>query len=266
LQGVFSDGATLHVASELASLGDLFDWSASRRRPSMGANERGMHPIVVQLFRAVQLLHELGVAHRDLSLENVVLTRPEGDYPGAAPVVKLIDFGQANIGRFVESDGSDRSPCGKDAYVAPELYRVGSHDAFLSDTFSLGVIVFSLAISQYPWTSTTPSSTSMRTARLLGMRSHLQSLTLHGVRLPELLSPALLDLLCAMLEPSPARRACLGESCFQDSRRLSVWGSAWLAEPQQATARAPQAPPSPRKGGLPWLLVELAERYIFDSP
>lgn len=53
--------------------------------------------------------------------------------------VKLVDFGMASLSREC------RGVCGKRSYVAPEQYLNGEHDGFLSDSFALGVCLFSLA-------------------------------------------------------------------------------------------------------------------------
>jgi len=74
--------ATLHyLATGYAGGGDLFSLVVARGRLS----EAEMRPKFRQLLQAVQYLHARGVAHLDISTENVCLTT-EGE-------VRLIDFG-----------------------------------------------------------------------------------------------------------------------------------------------------------------------------
>jgi serine/threonine protein kinase len=60
----------------------------------------------------VGYLHDQGIAHRDLKLENILINE-EG-------YLKLIDFGLA--GRF-EEDQIDYAQLGTPQYMAPELYE-----------------------------------------------------------------------------------------------------------------------------------------------
>ena len=102
-----------------------------------------MLPIVGQIFTAVCWLHDLGVAHRDLSLENILLTDN-----GGSMQVKLIDFGMSTTQRVCK-----RELRGKQSYQAPEMHGP-EYDAFLADEFALGVVLFAMAVQDYPWTST----------------------------------------------------------------------------------------------------------------
>lgn len=74
--------------------------------PSPGVQrELLIRPVASDLLDAVRWLHDLGVAHRDLSMENVLLAREEG---GLRP--KLIDFGMATLSR--ETRGEVPRACG----------------------------------------------------------------------------------------------------------------------------------------------------------
>ncbi|CAK8989429.1 Testis-specific serine/threonine-protein kinase 5 [Durusdinium trenchii] len=43
---------------------------------------------------------------------------------------------------------------GKKAYQAPEMHTDISYDSYLSDDFALGVVLYAMALSDYPWIST----------------------------------------------------------------------------------------------------------------
>merc|ERR1719382_928036 len=71
--------------------------------------------LVVQMLRGVQLLHSHNMAHRDISLENILLRRE---------TLKLMDFGQT-VQIRAATDGQELRyfrMCGKDYYRAPEVY------------------------------------------------------------------------------------------------------------------------------------------------
>ncbi len=82
----------------------------------------------------------LNIVHRDISLNNVMLT-----YHGG---VKIIDFGIAR--KSIEERFSDTTilgPFGKRIYMAPEQFHGGAVDA-RSDIFSTGVLAFELFTSR----------------------------------------------------------------------------------------------------------------------
>lgn len=69
-----------------------------------------------QLMRGVEYLREMGVAHRDLKLENIPLTQ--------RGTVKIADFGNAECFRMAwETEVHMISEvCGSRPYIAPEEY------------------------------------------------------------------------------------------------------------------------------------------------
>eukprot|EP00959_Pyramimonas_sp_CCMP1952_P281324 5880941-Pyramimonas_sp.AAC.1 len=43
---------------------------------------------------------------------------------------------------------------GKQSYQAPEIHLPQPFDTFMTDAFSLGVVLFAMAAQDYPWSST----------------------------------------------------------------------------------------------------------------
>jgi len=87
------------------------------------------------------------VAHRDLKLENVLLTK-DG-------VVKVIDFGLSHIYAKGPNGDFDRSVplremCGSKSYAAPEVLSGVGYDGFLADVWSLGVCLFAMLSGFFP--------------------------------------------------------------------------------------------------------------------
>jgi len=221
------------------------DWC--RRVPATGAvRETHMRPLAQQTLRAVQRLHMHGIAHGDLSLENILLTRGEHGLQ-----VKLIDFGMACVGRTRQI-----GQFGKPSYQAPELHQQAAvssgvctcwvplvsavpcrfYDAFLADVFALGVVFFTMAAREYPWSSTKRG----RCRRFEHVRHHgfINFLQTHSLKdgsgqlLRHLFSNGLVELLAGLSELEPQQRIHLEFSA------RSVWGLSWLQVKEQDLDRA----------------------------
>jgi serine/threonine protein kinase len=99
--------------------------------------------IAMSIASGLHFAHERGVIHRDISPDNVVLTR-NGD-------VKLIDFG---IALYLADTQANEGAKGKLGYMSPEQCGGGPIDR-RSDIYSLGVIIYELTCGRRLYTSRT---------------------------------------------------------------------------------------------------------------
>jgi len=226
--GVFKSIDETFVATSFCTQGDLFVWCDRESLPRPGEErERHMKPILCQLFTAVRYLHELGIAHRDLSLENIMLTDSDTEVPN----VVLIDFGMATLSRSVAGEVR-----GKQSYQAPEMHTEPQYDAFLADVFAVGVVVFSMAAQDYPWTCTKRNACQLfEYVNMFGIRRFLEKRKLrkgNGEYLIDVFTPAFTELVDYMLQVQHRQRCTLGESCFAAEAtgisRRSVWDCDWM--------------------------------------
>lgn len=92
-----------------------------------------------QIALAVGYLHEAGIAHRDLKLENILV--------GEDGFLKIIDYGLA---KMLQEDEVTMSFCGTPEYLAPEMAAHQGHDKTV-DWWALGVLTYEMLIGVTPF-------------------------------------------------------------------------------------------------------------------
>ena len=114
-----------------------------------------------QILSGVRYLHGLGLAHRDLKLDNCVVNE--------FGVVKIIDFGCATVFKYpfendiVEATGiqviyqtmksNSLGIVGSDPYLAPEVCTEIRYDPQPADIWSVGIIFCCMTLRRFPWKS-----------------------------------------------------------------------------------------------------------------
>jgi serine/threonine protein kinase len=98
-----------------------------------------------QILSGVAYIHGMGLAHRDLKLDNVVVND--------RGIMKLIDFGSAVVFRYpFENDIVPASGIvGSDPYLAPEVYDEKKYDPRPTDVWSLAIIFCCMTLRRFPW-------------------------------------------------------------------------------------------------------------------
>ncbi|KAL4890203.1 Pkinase-domain-containing protein [Aspergillus ambiguus] len=109
-----------------------------------------------QILSGVAYLHGMGLAHRDLKLDNVVVNEHG--------IMKLIDFGSAVVFRYpFENDIVPASGIvGSDPYLAPEVYDEKKYDPRPTDVWSLAIIFCCMTLRRFPWKQPRVSDNSYR--------------------------------------------------------------------------------------------------------
>ncbi|UNI13442.1 Nitrogen permease reactivator protein [Purpureocillium takamizusanense] len=99
----------------------------------------------LQILNGVTYLHSVGLAHRDLKLDNVVVS-DKG-------IMKIIDFGSAHVFRYPFENGEvpAKGIVGSDPYLAPEVYDSKEYDAAAVDIWSLAIIFCCMTLRRFPW-------------------------------------------------------------------------------------------------------------------
>ncbi|KAK8105891.1 HAL protein kinase [Apiospora kogelbergensis] len=99
----------------------------------------------LQIFSGVTYLHSMGLAHRDLKLDNVVVSENG--------IMKIIDFGSAHVFKYPFESGivSASGVVGSDPYLAPEVYDERKYDPQAVDIWSLAIIYCCMSLRRFPW-------------------------------------------------------------------------------------------------------------------
>jgi protein-serine/threonine kinase len=112
-----------------------------------------------QLANAVGWMHSINLVHRDIKLENILLTRhffpndnlqPSTLSP-SGPLIKISDFG---LSRFIDPNSPLlETRCGSEEYAAPELIIGKRYDGRKTDVWAMGVVLYALLSGSLPFLS-----------------------------------------------------------------------------------------------------------------
>ncbi len=110
--------------------------------------------VLRQTLAALGEAHELGIIHRDVKPENIILERVRG----GGDFVKVVDFGLAKllVGARREALTLPGIVCGTPDYMAPEQGRGENIDS-RADLYSVGVVLFALLTGRLPFEADSPT-------------------------------------------------------------------------------------------------------------
>src|SRR6187431_932647 len=191
--------------------------------------------ILEQMCAALARAHDLGVVHRDLKSDNILLTQRGG----RKDFVKILDFGLAAIARDPRL-APKGAVFGTPEYMSPEQAR-GEEATAQSDLYALGVLFFEMLTGQLPFragdrdtllemqrTSPAPRPTSIR------KDCH----------------PAAERIVLRLLEKDPRKRYRDGHHLLEELKQLqrSLPSASWEKEGtgEAPPTAAPLPPPPPR--------------------
>lgn len=215
LHGYHLKGERLHLVQEYCARGDLLAVMRQEirmQKAGLAAStlntgcEDGVRRIFVQVLHGVAALHDAGIAHLDLSLENVFIT---GDDQVRIGDLGLAERFQRNrMGQIVRQCPQSIA---KVAYAAPEMHAAFAAgipiDVSKADAWSLGVILWRL------WTKQALFRTTAREDPLY--RQMEQNGSVQALKMCPRLAHAptvLRDLLGRLLDVDPSTRLSVHEA------------------------------------------------------
>lgn len=93
---------------------------------------------------ALEYMHDIGVAHRDIKLENILLDMKN-------KTVKVIDFGQSFEFKKDNQYIYSHDICGTEGYFPPEYYNQLEYMPDKVDVWCCGVVLYNLVFDCMPW-------------------------------------------------------------------------------------------------------------------
>jgi serine/threonine protein kinase len=233
----FVDFDTIYLITPFYDSGDLLDVIFSKERRS---HERfsifEMKEMFSQIVKQLKFLHDNGIVHRDISLENILYDKESNQYC-------LIDYGmslllrqKAQTSTIEDADDSTDeetsvdghsfneysrfhtisrySICGKQQYIAPEIWNHSTDIQYmLSDIWSLGISFFMILMFQGPFDEAKINDRNYHyflkvgsIHELLYEMNHRQSIIVDKVENEHTDYNLLIDLLNKMLKPNQKDR------------------------------------------------------------
>lgn len=136
---LFENSDQYFIVLEYMQGKDLFDYIQKR---GFTLAEARVQDLTYQIALGVKYLHEFGIVHRDLKLENIMMN----DSSDSA-IPKIVDFGLAKI---IGPSNTASEPFGTLGYVAPEVLQKQPY-TFSCDVWSLGCIIYALLSGSLPF-------------------------------------------------------------------------------------------------------------------
>jgi len=137
---VFDTPEILYIVMELMQGGELYERIVKQKK----FTEENAATITRQICDALAYLHDIGIVHRDLKLENLLLVNKNEDDLR----IKLADFGLSKL----YSGKSLQTACGTPFYVAPDVLTGGGYGPAV-DVWSAGILLYVLLSGRLPFSA-----------------------------------------------------------------------------------------------------------------
>jgi serine/threonine-protein kinase len=197
--------------------------------------------IAIQTAGALAAAHKLGIVHRDIKPDNILVTAA----PDGSDWVKVADFGIAKVRKGGVDVGTGYTATrsgmivGTPQCLSPEQ-AMGMHGDEIdgrADIYSLGIVLYMMLTGRLPFESDTPMGFLMHHVQTQPVAPHLVC--------PELrIPPEASAVLMRALEKDRNRRFSTAEEFVHELRRISHSAN-------QASQRAPSSHPATAVFGRP---------------
>ncbi|MBU2666426.1 serine/threonine protein kinase [Actinoplanes bogorensis] len=221
VRDLFSVGETIGLVMDLVSGGSLRD--LLRTEHTVGPGEAAR--LTAQVAAALAEAHDLGVVHRDLKPDNILLAMADG-----RPDTRLTDFGVARI-LNTPSMTTPSAVVGTPHYMSPEAFH-GATASPATDVYALGVLLYELVSGHPPYMSDSIPDL---------MRRHLEG---NPIRRPGIPGPVW-DVITACMEQKPRLRPTAAELVADLSDAARRFADVPALPPPSTESLLEQARPAP---------------------
>ncbi|OHS97745.1 CAMK family protein kinase [Tritrichomonas foetus] len=185
----FSDDDNFYIITDICEGGQLFK---HLKKFGKFPEELALE-IFQQIVSALLYIHQAGVAHRDLKPQNILV--------GKFPEVKVADFGLCDyIDDRKDENLEKKNSCGSPCYCSPECLFHFSKNLQKCDIWSLGVILYTMVVGNFPWNVNNHS---------IMIRQIMRA----SYKIPNSVSEQCSDLIKKMLQIDPQKRISLEDIC-----------------------------------------------------
>ncbi|CAM9161671.1 unnamed protein product [Ectocarpus sp. 6 AP-2014] len=145
--------SSVHGCGGGGDVGGEREWGSRRGRGSEPLRPTDLLRIVTDVVNGMLYLHELGVMHRDLKPDNILLDADDR--------AVIADFG---LSRFSHPTNDHTAETGTYRWMAPEVIR---HEPYsqAADVYSFGVVLWQIVARKQPFKGLTPLQAAFSVAR-----------------------------------------------------------------------------------------------------
>ncbi|CAL5042439.1 unnamed protein product [Urochloa decumbens] len=185
---VMATKRSIFVVMEYVGGGSL-DAYLAHRAAGRGLAEPSARRVFHQLVSALDYCHSLGVYHRDVKPDNILVD--------GAGKIKVADFGLSALADADRREAPLHTVCGTPMFIAPEVFLRRGYDGAKADVWACGVVLFALAAGRFPFNQ-----------RDTGLYHLIRRGDYHC---PPWFSPGLVRLIRSLLCPDPERRIAMAQ-------------------------------------------------------
>ena len=135
----------MYIFMALADGGNLYKFLKNRNQI---ITEYQCRLYFAQILCGLNHMHSVGIAHRDIKPQNVLLCSNPNSISGDYTLV-VTDFGLSKV--VTNEEQLAMSICGTPVFMAPELLQAQPYNPFSADVWALGITLFQMLSLELPF-------------------------------------------------------------------------------------------------------------------